>query len=133
MGLVGTLETNYTAGASVSTTENSKAAAVSPQADTVLLPVLVVFRGIGQVFFQENALSGALFTLGIALSMPLQAVGLVVGAVIGAATAWVFKFDLGELKAGIYGFNPALVGIATLFFFDPGAVSLVLLVAGSIA
>jgi urea transporter len=117
----------------VSTTEKSKAATPSPQVDPVLLPILVVFRGIGQVFFQENALSGAMFTLGVALSMPVQAVGLVVGAVIGAATAWVLKFDQGGLKAGIYGFNSALVGIATLFFFEPAAVSLALLAAGSVA
>jgi urea transporter len=35
-------------------------------------PVLWTFRGIGQVFFQENALTGALFALGIALSSPLM-------------------------------------------------------------
>jgi urea transporter len=96
-------------------------------------PVLVVFRGIGQVFFQENALTGALFTLGIAVSSPLMAVGAVVGSVIGAATARVLKFDESEVRAGIYGFNSALVGIATLFFFRPGAVSFVLLVIGCVA
>ena len=35
-------------------------------------PVLHVFRGIGQVFFQENALTGACFVLGIAFSSPLD-------------------------------------------------------------
>ena len=86
-------------------------------------PVRAVFRGIGQVFFQENALTGVCFALGIALSSPLMAIGAVVGAAIGTATAWVLKFDKAELAAGIYGFNSALVGIATLFFFQPGVAS----------
>ena len=95
-------------------------------------PVLHVFRGIGQVFFQENALTGACFVLGIALSSPLMAVGAVVGSAIGTATARLLKFDEAEMSAGIYGFNSALVGIATLFFFRPGAASIALLVVGCI-
>jgi urea transporter len=91
-----------------------------------------VFRGVGQVFFQENALTGALFTLGIALSSPPMAVAAVVGSAIGAATARALNFDRPALLAGVYGFNSALVGIATLFFFEPGAASITLLVLGCI-
>jgi urea transporter len=95
-------------------------------------PVLWAFRGIGQVFFQENALTGALFAVGIAVSSPLMALGAVVGTAIGTATAWILKYDKTELYAGIYGFNATLVGIATLFFFRPGAISGVLLLAGCV-
>jgi urea transporter len=95
-------------------------------------PVLWAFRGIGQVFFQENALTGALFTLGIAVSSPLMALGAVVGSAIGTATAWALKYDESEVHAGIYGFNATLVGIATLFFFRPGIASISLLVIGCI-
>jgi urea transporter len=102
------------------------------RASDIPTPVLAVFRGIGQVFFQENALTGACFALGIALSSPLMAVGLVVGSVIGWATAHLLKSDAAEVSAGIYGFNSALVGIATLFFFRPGAASIALLVAGCV-
>lgn len=99
---------------------------------TGAMPVLVrtVFRGIGQVFFQESAISGACFVLGIALSSPLMACGAVVGSCIGLATARALKYDEAEIAAGLYGFNPALVGIATLFFFQPGVVSIGLLVVG---
>jgi urea transporter len=97
------------------------------------VPVLAVFRGVGQVFFQENALTGALFVLGIALSSPLMALGAVVGSTIGLITARVLKFDEAEVLAGIYGFNSTLVGIATFFFFRPGVVSIILLVLGCIA
>lgn len=96
-------------------------------------PIRTVLRGIGQVFFQENAFSGACFALGIALSSPLMALGLVVGAAIGWATALALKFDRDETLAGIYGFNSALVGIATLFFFQPSAASIAMLVVGSAA
>ncbi len=95
--------------------------------------IRAVLRGIGQVFFQENALTGALFVVGIALGSPLMALGAVAGSAIGWATARVLKFDESEIRAGIYGFNSALVGIATLFFFKPGAVSFILLVVGCVA
>ena len=42
-------------------------------------PILEVFRGIGQVFFEENALTGALMAIGLAINSPLMAVGAVVG------------------------------------------------------
>ncbi len=48
------------------------------------------------------------------------------------ATAQVLKFAESDRLAGIYGFNSALVGIATLFFFQPGVLSIGLLVVGSI-
>ncbi len=96
-------------------------------------PIRAVLRGIGQVFFQENALTGACFALGILVSSPLMAAGAVVGSAIGAATARVLTFDESELSGGIYGFNSALVGIATLFFFRPGAASIALAVGGCVA
>jgi urea transporter len=95
-------------------------------------PVLQVFRGIGQVMFQESALTGALFTLGIALSSPLMAAGLVAGAAIGTAVARALKFDRAEVAAGIYGFNAALVGIASFFFFQPGPASVGLMLGGCV-
>jgi len=99
---------------------------------SIPVPARTVLRGIGQIIFQGNALTGILFLLGVALSSPLMAVGLLVGAIIGFATAWLLKFNAEDLQSGIWGFNPALVGIATLFFFQPGLVSLALLVVGCV-
>ena len=104
-----------------------------PLSDSVIPePLRAGLRGVGQVFFQENALTGACFGLGIALSSPLMATGAVVGAAIGTATAWALKLDKAELSAGIFGFNSTLVGIATLFFFRPGAASIALLAVGCV-
>jgi urea transporter len=93
-------------------------------------PLRAVFRGLGQVFFQENALTGICFAVGLAVSSPKMATGAVIGAAIGTATAWALKFDKAELDAGIYGFNSALVGIATFFFFQPSVGSTALLIGG---
>lgn len=91
-----------------------------------------VFRGIGQVFFQANALTGVCFVLGILFSSPLMALGAVVGATIGWATARVLKFDEAEVEAGLFGFNSTLVGIATFFFFRPELASMLLFVGGCV-
>ena len=96
-------------------------------------PVRSVLRGVGQVFFQENALTGGCFLVGIALSSPLMALGGAVGVIIGTAAARLLKFDESEVTAGIYGFNSTLVGIATMFFFRPGVMSGLLLLAGCVA
>jgi urea transporter len=72
-------------------------------------PVLVVLRSIGQILFQENALAGALFVLGITLSSPVMAVGIILGSAIGTAVAWFLKFDRAEVLAGIYGFNALII------------------------
>lgn len=95
-------------------------------------PVRSLFRGIGQVFFQENALTGICFVVGIALSSPLMALGCLAGAAIGLLTARLAKFPEAEISAGLYGFNAALVGIATFFFFLPGISSFGLLLVGSV-
>lgn len=101
--------------------------------EVVPSPFRDILRGVGQVFFQENALSGACFLLGIAVGSPLMALGGAAGAAIGWGVARGLKFDAGETAAGIYGFNATLVGIATLFFFRPGAASIALLIAGCAA
>lgn len=103
--------------------------------------VKICLRGVGQVMFQENALTGLLFLAGIALagfeeSWPValwMAFGGLVGAVLGTVTAWVLKYDEKDLRAGIYGFNSCLVGIANYFFFEPSMAATVMLVLGSIA
>jgi len=80
----------------------------------------IFLRGIGQVFFQENALTGLLFLIGIAAHSLLMGLGAVIGTVLGTITAKLLKYDEGEIRAGIYGFNGTLVGIAVLFFLKPG-------------
>jgi urea transporter len=90
----------------------------------------IAFRGIGQVMFQGHAGTGLLFLAGIAVASPLMAVGAALGAIIGPAVARLLRFDLEEIKEGIYGFNPTLVGVALMFYLRPVALTWVLVVAG---
>jgi urea transporter len=92
-----------------------------------------VLKGVGQVFFQESAVSGALFVAGLLVAAPLMALGAVAGSAIGLLTAGLLKWDIGQRKAGIFGFNAALVGIASFFFLAPSASTVLLMVVGCVA
>lgn len=92
-----------------------------------------VLKGVGQVFFQESAVSGALFLAGLLVASPLMALGAVAGSAIGLLTASLLKWDVGQQRAGIFGFNPALVGIASFFFLAPSASTVLLMVVGCVA
>jgi urea transporter len=75
-------------------------------------------KGIGQIMLQENSITGIIFLIGIFLNSPLMALGLLIGTIVGTLTAKLLKYDQGNINAGLYGFNAALVGIAMLVFFD---------------
>lgn len=90
-------------------------------------------RGVGQVLFQENALSGALMLLGIAVGSPTAALLALAGNVLGNLAARVFRYPVADIERGLYGFNGTLVGIAVGVFFPLGWQAALLLVAGSVA
>ena len=76
-----------------------------------------VLRGIGQVMFQDNPLSGLLFFIAIgwgswAGGVPQVAIGGLVAVVAGTLTAQWLRVDAAGLNAGLYGFNAYLTGIA---------------------
>jgi urea transporter len=95
--------------------------------------VRIVLRGIGQVMFQDHAGTGLLFLIGIAIASPLMAVGALIGAIVGPVTASLAKFDQEEIRIGIYGFNPVLVGTASLFYLQPRTLTWVLVFFGCVA
>ena len=93
-----------------------------------------VFRGIGQVMLQNNALTGLTFTVGLFCASWLAGVGALVGSIIGTKVAELSGYDENEIKDGLYGFNGALVGVALLFYFKINLVLLsVLVVAAAIS
>ena len=74
-------------------------------------------RGIGQVMFQDNPLSGLLFLVAIGwgsfeAGMPQVAIGGLLAVVAGTLTAQWLRVDAAGLAAGLYGYNPYLVGLA---------------------
>lgn len=71
-----------------------------------------VLRGVGQVMFQNSALTGAIFLLGLLASSRVSAALAAAGSAAGLAVGWSFGADGAQLLQGIYGFNAALCAIA---------------------
>lgn len=88
-------------------------------------------RGVGQVMFQGNALSGALMLAGLACGSWQAALLALCGNVVGMATAYVAGFDRQDIEDGLYGFNGTLVGIAVGVFFHISVWSVPLMVLGA--
>lgn len=70
-----------------------------------------VFRGIGQVFFQENAWSGLAFVAGLALGSPRMAMAAVVGSALGLATALATRFGRDEPARAAWVLVGSFVGM----------------------
>ena len=81
-------------------------------------------RGVGQVMFQDNPLSGLLFLVAIAWgAVAAGATEVLAGAVLAVVTAtltamWL-RADAQSLASGLYGYNAVLVGLALPTFLAP--------------
>jgi urea transporter len=96
-----------------------------------------VLRGVGQVMFQDNPLSGAFFVAGVfwgsyAAGVPQVAIAGVVSVVVATLTAQWLRADEASLNSGLYGFNAYLVGLALATFLAPGALLWAYVVLGGI-
>ena len=97
----------------------------------------VNLRGTGQVMFQNNPVTGALFLAAIAWGSvaggaPEVLIGGLLGLVSATLTALWLRVDQEGLAAGLYGYNGILVGLALPTFLPPSALlwSYVVLGAG---
>lgn len=93
--------------------------------------VLILGRGIGQVMFQNNALSGLLMLIGIACNSWQLAILAIAGTIVSTLTASLLKYNKRDIRDGLYGFNGTLVGIAIGVFMEINILSILLLIAGS--
>jgi urea transporter len=93
--------------------------------------LLVLGRGIGQVMFQNNALSGLLMLIGIFLNSWQMGVLAVSGNIISTLTAHFSGYGRDDIKNGLYGFNGTLVGIAVGVFMELSIGSLLLMAVAS--
>lgn len=78
-----------------------------------------VLRGIGQVMLQNNSYAGLLFLIGIFYNSVLFGFAVLVGAAASTATAVLLGVARSPVRAGLFGFNGALVAIALLYFLEP--------------
>ena len=95
------------------------------EASSVLRFVDINLRGVGQVMFQDNPLSGALFLAAIAwgsfaAGVPQVLFGGLLAVVTATRTAQWLRVDRSSLHSGLYGFNGVLVGLALATFIAPG-------------
>lgn len=80
-------------------------------ASTVLTGLL---NGVGQVFFQENVVTGLLFAAGLLLSSRLCCAAALFASLCGLLVAWGMGAAEPAIRAGAFGFNNVLVAIALL-------------------
>ncbi|MGI6073244.1 MAG: urea transporter [Fermentimonas sp.] len=99
--------------------------------DRTYLTFRTLLRGIGQVIFQNNALSGALMLVGIFINSYIMGIFALLGTIISTLTAKLLKYDEGKINDGLYGFNGTLIGIAIPCFFAINVWSILLMIVAS--
>lgn len=92
----------------------------------------ILLRGVGQVMLQNNAATGLLFLVGVFFNSWIMGLGAVVGTIIGTLAAKWFRYSDEDINGGIYGFNGALVGIATWFYYGLSVPSALALLVGAV-
>ena len=96
-----------------------------PQKTGMRENISIIGRGIGQVMFQNNALSGIIMLIGIICNSWQLAILAVAGTVVGTIAASLLNYDKEDIRAGLYGFNGTLVGIAIGVFMEINILSLI--------
>ncbi len=91
-------------------------------------------RGVGQVVFQNNPLTGLAILVAIWIFSPWVGFAGVLGLLASTVLALMLGMDRGAIRAGLYGFNGVLVGLALATFLGPhwnvGIMGYVVVVAG---
>jgi urea transporter len=90
-----------------------------------------LLRGLGQVMFQNNPLTGLLFLAGILVNSPKLAGTGLLGLVASTLTAYLLGADRGLVRNGLFGFNGVLVGIGLAVFLELDLVLGVYIVFGA--
>jgi urea transporter len=102
----------------------------------ILRFVDINLRGVAQVMFQNNPLTGAFFLAAIgwgsyAGGVPQVAIAGLLAVVVATLTAQWLRVDEASLAAGLYGYNGILVGLALATFLAPGPLLWVYVVLGA--
>ncbi|XP_071386728.1 LOW QUALITY PROTEIN: urea transporter 2-like [Centroberyx affinis] len=79
-----------------------------------------IFRGVAQVMFVNNPLSGLLITVGLFLQSPWWALNGLLGTLVSTVSAIVLGQNREAISAGLYGYNGTLVGMLMAVFSAKG-------------
>lgn len=81
-------------------------------------PLRVILRGVGQVFFCCNALTGLIFLIALFIGGVIAGAAATVGVITSTVTAYLLGFSEDDIDAGLYGFNGTLVGPCLFLFLE---------------
>jgi urea transporter len=79
----------------------------------------VCLRGVGQVCFMNNPVTGLLIVAGMFAGEAWLGVAGLIGLAASTATAMLLQLDRGAIRAGLFGFNGVLVGAGLSLFLGP--------------
>ncbi|MFJ8065048.1 urea transporter [Psychrobacillus sp. NPDC096426] len=80
--------------------------------------ILYAFKGVSQVLLIDNVITGILIIVGIMLFSPLLGLIAFVSSLLGTVLAYDLNGDINDLSIGLFGFNPTLTGMATMFLVN---------------
>lgn len=81
-------------------------------------PLRIILRGVGQVFFCCNAVTGLIFLVALFVGGVVAGAAATVGVITSTATAYLLGFPEDDIDAGLYGFNGTLVGPCLFLFLE---------------
>ncbi|SCY62451.1 urea transporter [Nitrosospira sp. Nsp13] len=81
-------------------------------------PLRVILRGVGQVFFCCNAVTGLIFLVALFIGGVTAGAAATVGVISSTVTAYLLGFSEDDIDAGLYGFNGTLVGPCLFLFLE---------------
>ncbi|XP_062984364.1 urea transporter 1 isoform X2 [Elgaria multicarinata webbii] len=79
-----------------------------------------VLRGVSQVMFVSNPLSGLVMIAGFLVQSPWLTLTCCIGAIVSTLTALILCQDRSAIAAGLHGYNGVLVGMLMAVFSDKG-------------
>ena len=74
--------------------------------------ISAVSKGIGQVMFQENVITGIIFFIGLLISSRISALYALLGSSLGVVVSFALSLPLNWINIGLFGFNGVLCGLA---------------------
>src|SRR5574340_253212 len=81
-------------------------------------PLRTILRGVGQVFFCGNAVTGFIFLVALYIGGLTAGAAATVGVITSTITAYLLGFSEEDIDAGLYGFNWTLVGPCLCLFLE---------------
>lgn len=81
-------------------------------------PFRTLLRGVGQVFFCCNAVTGLIFLVALYIGGVTAGLAATVGVLSSTITAHLLGFPEKDIDAGLYGFNGTLVGPCLFLFLE---------------